>query len=213
MKFRAENKCSRIIKTKEPMLFDTIRDHVLQDLLTNLPATLPYHDYAHTIDVVRAAQEYGTAAGLDQASMDMLLAASLLHETGILKGYIGHEEESVAYAKRILPVYGYSDAQINVIVQLILETEISRKPTSLLSEILRDADLDYLGRPDYFAIAHKLRLEWIHLNNYPKSLKVWYLEQLNFLQKHKYYTIWATQSRSQGLEDNIKLIHELISLS
>lgn len=195
------------------MLFNSLRESVLQDLLNNLPARLPYHDYAHTLDVVRASHEYGTQAGLDEASMDLLLTASLLHETGIMKGYQGHEHESAAYARRILPGYGYTVNQIKTIEQLILETELSNEPGGLLSQILRDADLDYLGRPDYFAIAHKLRLEWMYLNNYPKSLKVWYEEQLNFLQNHKYYTIWATQARSQGLEENIKLIRELLSYS
>jgi uncharacterized protein len=195
------------------MMFTTIKEYVLKDLLANLPVNLPYHDQSHTVDVIRASEHYGIMAGLDEASMDLLLTASLLHETGVMKGYRGHEEASVEYARKLLPEFGYSMQQINTIGQLILETTIPQTPTSLLSKILCDADLDYLGRPDYFAISHKLRLEWIYLNIYPDSLQTWYSEQLEFLQNHKYFTTWATETRSNGLARNISLIRGLLAKS
>jgi predicted metal-dependent HD superfamily phosphohydrolase len=195
------------------MLFTIIKDTVLQHLIVNLPDNLRYHDQAHTTDVIRAARQYGTMAGLDEASMDILLTASLLHETGIIEGYQGHEQASVRYARKLLPAYGYSVEQIDNIGQLILETTIPQAPTTLLSKILCDADLDYLGRPDYFAISHKLRLEWMFLNNYPESLNIWYAEQLVFLQNHKYFTAWATETRSKGLAHNISLIKALLAIS
>ncbi len=183
---------------------------VVKELSEKLPSDLPYHGIAHTLDVIRATEFYARSASIDDAHIILLQTAALLHETGIMKGYTDHETASVRYALTALPLYGYSTAQIDQISQLILDTRFPQQPTNLLSMILCDADLDYLGRPDYFAISHKLRLEWINLNNYTESLKQWYQEQFLFLNEHQYFTPWANKHRNSGKEHNIRLIENLL---
>ena len=190
--------------------YKKLHDEVLKELAEKLPAELSYHDLGHTLDVIKATEFYAKSASIDTSQMILLLTAALLHETGILNGYADHETASVRYALTALPLFGYSSTQIDQISQIILDTRFPQQPTSLLSMIMCDADLDYLGRPDYFAISHKLRLEWIYLNNYTDSLKQWYQEQVIFLNEHKYFTPWANKLRNPGKEHNIRLIEKLL---
>ncbi len=94
---------------------------------------------------------------------------------------------------------------------MILATAMPQNPQSLEAQILCDADLDYLGRDDYFIISHKLRLEWIKTENYTTDLSVWYHFQSQFLSEHTYFTAAARSLRQQGKKQNLRLIEQLIN--
>ena len=70
-----------------------------------------------------------------------------------------------------------------------------------------DADHDYLGRPDYYAIANKLRQEY---ENEGRTMtdKEWIQFQLNFLEGiHIYYTETARNIRNIGKKARIRELH------
>jgi hypothetical protein len=86
-----------------------------------------------------------------------------------------------------------------------MATRLPQSPHNLLEEILADADLDLLGRPDFFARNVSLQQE---LANYGHELhlKHWYEAQLAFLEQHTYFTPAAKRLRDAGKQQNIKLI-------
>jgi hypothetical protein len=90
-------------------------------------------------------------------------------------------------AREILPQYGFNDVHIDMIDKLIMSTQIPQSPTTHLEEIMCDADLDYLGRDDFFEIAHNLFLE-LKAHGKITSERQWDEIQIPFLNKHNYFT-------------------------
>jgi len=117
----------------------------------------------------------------------LLKTAALFHDIGFLIKYKSNEQESAKIAMEILPNFDYNPNEINRICNMILSTKIPQNPRTLSDKILCDADLDYLGRDDFFMIGPKLHREW---NEYgiKCSLKQWYMQQMDFITNHKYFT-------------------------
>jgi uncharacterized protein len=183
---------------------------VMELLENQLPKHLYYHNPPHTVDVVQAAESIARQNNLDASDIQLVRTAALFHDTGLTITYKGHEEASIDLANKYLPGFGYEEHQIDTIARLIMATKMPQSPTCKLSEVLCDADLDYLGRPDYFAVSHRLRLEWIYAMHYDDSLLNWYLMQHDFLTHHNYFTATSRQNRNEGKKVNLGLIAKLL---
>ena len=80
---------------------------------------------------------------------------------------------------------------------------------SLLEEILTDADLDTLGRENYMERNADLRRELAFFGQ-EFTDQEWYIEQLKFLEAHKYFTASARSLRDPQKGSNIaELRHKL----
>jgi hypothetical protein len=73
-----------------------------------------------------------------------------------------------------------------------------------MQEILCDADLDYLGRDDYFMISDRLLMEIRRTNDLNSN--DWKKLQLDFFNKHQYYTASANSNRFKGKQINAEKI-------
>ena len=187
------------------------RDFIINKLKNDLSPLYYYHNVAHTEDVHEAVVKLAKNERLSEQEQLLIETAAYYHDAGILVKYIGHEEESVKIVKEVLPNFGYSDTDIASITGMILSTYINGRVDTLAKKILCDADLDYLGRPDYFIIAQRLRLEW-NIMGEPSSLKDWYISQVKYFENHNYFTQSAIQMRNKGKEENLHQIKELLSL-
>jgi uncharacterized protein len=193
------------------MNFHGARDYIMHKLENELDPFYYYHNVAHTKDVHRAVVYLSENEHLSKEEQLLLETAAFYHDSGILIKYIGHEEESVRIVREVLPSFGYSNPDIEIIGDLIMATNTHVKVDTLAKKILFDADLDYLGRPDYFIIAQRLRLEWNILGE-QYSLKNWYISQVKYLENHAYLTDSACQMRNKGKQENLNQIKELLSL-
>ena len=110
--------------------------------------------------------------------------AALYHDTGFLHHYSNHEETSCELARKDLPDFGLSSAEIDEIMTMIRATKIPQSPPNKLAEVLCDADLDYLGRPDFFTIGDLLFNELKELG-FIKDGKEWDHIQVKFLKGHR----------------------------
>jgi uncharacterized protein len=88
-----------------------------------------------------------------------------------------------------------------------MATKLPQEPHSLLEQIICDADLDYLGRDDFFKIGDRLYNELVAANIIANETD-WNILQIGFLQKHHYFTATA-----KGLRDDKKQEHLNILLS
>lgn len=171
-----------------------------RDFLTflgeNLPFGLYYHSVDHTIDVVHSCERIALAENIIDNRLILLKTAALIHDSGFIKQYENNEAIGVEYAKEFLPKYGYSDEQIAKVCELILATNIAYKPTSKLERIIRDADLDYLGREDFQAISNRLYQELSEKGKVKSKLE-WDELQISFFESHKYFTTYSKNNRSQ----------------
>jgi hypothetical protein len=176
--------------------------HIIKVLKKGLDKRLHYHCIEHTQDVVRAVERYALMEGVTDEGLFLLKSAATYHDAGFVENYEHNEPIGARMAQDILPEYGYTQADIDRIKELIFVTEIPHSPKNLLEEIICDADLDYLGRDDFHIIADRLRKE---LKEHGKinSDRLWDELQVKFLSAHKYFTATAHASREEKKQKNL----------
>ncbi|HRO74515.1 MAG TPA: adenylate/guanylate cyclase domain-containing protein, partial [Crocinitomicaceae bacterium] len=180
-------------------------EFVIKLLREKLSPHLHYHSLAHTFDVVSAAERLAIEEGITDENLFLLKSAALFHDAGFVEQYKHNEPIGAKMAEEILPDYGYSPEQIDVIKRLIFVTQIPHKPTNLLEEIICDADLDYLGRPDFFQIGDRLRRE-LRENGELDSDRKWDELQISFLSQHRYFTKTAVTTRRPLKQEHLEKV-------
>jgi uncharacterized protein len=169
------------------MNFEEAKDFILSRLRQELPNNLYYHGLHHTLDVCRSVDEIAAAEKINGEALILLRTAAVYHDSGFLKQYVNNEPFAVAIAEQHLPAFGYSPAQITIISGIILSTQIPQRPSSHIEEIMCDADLDYLGREDFFTISDTLKKEWLAYGVI-SSEEEYNLKQVSFFDQHHYFT-------------------------
>ena len=181
--------------------------HIVKLLKIKLPEGLYYHGLHHTFDVCDAAQRIAKAEGVTGENLFLLLTAALIHDAGFTVTYINHEDKSVELAKQILPQYGYSDEQLKVIEGIIEATKLPMNAKTELEKIMCDADLDYLGRADFYPISEGLKKEFL-AQGIVKNDKEFDAVQIKFLNTHKYFTATAKETRNAEKQKRLEEIME-----
>jgi len=192
------------------MDFEAAKQFVLKKLKGELSKDLIYHSVEHTLDVINAAERLGEMEGLQDEQICLVKTAALFHDIGFIKVYDGHEEVSMQIAGEVLPDFGYSQEDIEIIINLIRATKIPQKPQNHLEEILADSDLDYIGRDDMFVIGKRLQSEWTRHGKI-NSLRDWYEKQIEFLKNHHYFTKSANELREARKNENLRELEILLS--
>ena len=196
----------------DKMLFEKLKKQILSRLESEFKPCLYYHNLSHTLDVSDATLRLAKLEGIDSHYTILLATAALLHDVGMLDNYKDHEVASVKIAQRILPELNYTQPDIEEISDLIMATRLPQEASTLGEMIICDADLDYLGRDDFFMIAHRLRSEWI-CQGKSYTLKQWYTMQADFLMKHRYFTKSAIMLRESTKQLHLEQILELLKMT
>jgi HD superfamily phosphodiesterase len=189
--------------------FTAVKKFAINRLRKELSRKLYYHSPDHTIDVFNATVRLAKMEKIRGHDLLLLKTAAIYHDIGLIKKYKDHEKESIQIAAETLPEFGYSSEDILIICRLIECTRLPQGAENKLEKILCDADLDYLGRDDFFMIAHKLRYEWEELGYLHSTLKEWYDLQIKFLEEHHYFTNSANDLRYNGKIKNLLEIKDL----
>lgn len=192
------------------MNYHKARDFIIEKMTNELKPELTYHNVEHTMDVLQAAENFARQENVSGRELTILRTAAVFHDSGMLNTYIGHEEASIEIINKHLPDFGYEADDIATISKMILTTKLPQSASTFLEKIICDADLDYLGREDFFMIAHKLRYEWNVLNIRKTSLREWYELQIMFLENHIFFTNSAKELRDEKKSDNLKQVQELV---
>jgi len=193
------------------MDFIGAKAYITARLQRELPANYYYHCVEHTLDVLSATC---CLAGLemdDPTEIQLLETAALYHDAGMLIRYKEHEETSALLARQCLPGFGYTENEIETVANLILKTKLPQLACTLSEQILCDADLDYLGRDDFFIHSFQLQLEW-NLNNIcHTNLRQWLDIQVKFLSEHKYFTRSANNLRAETKSKNLEELLQIVN--
>jgi uncharacterized membrane-anchored protein YitT (DUF2179 family)/predicted metal-dependent HD superfamily phosphohydrolase len=189
------------------MKFDTIYALVIEKLQNEMPAFVTYHNFQHTINVIKHTQHLAEKENLADADKELLKTAALFHDTGFIfdTKSEGHELRSCDFAQQILPQYGYLDDEIGVIKELIMATRLPQSPENKLQEIICDADLYYLGTDNYFLFSDRLVREFKQEGR-QISDKKWYEMQKDFLSKHHFFSETAQKELNLKKKKNLKQI-------
>lgn len=165
-----------------------------------------YHGVGHTIDVMEQVAVIARAEGIVSPNdLGLLQTAALFHDSGFMHVYHEHEEESCQIAREWLTRENYDKAEIETICALISATKIPQKPETHLASILCDADLDYLGRDDFFTIGESLREEWYAIGIITTNAQ-WEDKQVAFLKTHHYHTAYSNLIRKPAKEAHLNML-------
>ncbi len=187
------------------MNFSAAKHYILQRLIHELPSKLYYHGLHHTFDVYDASKQLAAAENVTGEDLILLKTAVLFHDAGFIEQYSHNEPIAVRMTKEALPQFGYTESQIDIISEIIMATAMQDPPQTLLEKIIRDADLDYLGRVDFFVLAGLLKKE-LAAHGVEYSEQQWNEMQVKFLKNHVYFTEAAIQKNRAEKELRIQEI-------
>ena len=173
-----------------------------------LPLGIKYHDANHTLHptrgVVAVAYKIAISENISEHDRELLLTAAYFHDTGYIREYDKNEPIAARMAGRILKLIGYKPNEIEKIQKMILATDLECEPKTHMEKILCDADLDHLGREDFFKLDGKLRegrrVRGIDVSDDSK----WYKGTLNIIKEHQFYTETQKKLREKVKQKNIK---------
>lgn len=186
--------------------------YALKRLENELPNHLYYHGVFHTKDVVvPALDRLCRAYELTPDERLLVLTAGWYHDIGYIEQYDRNEPVGVRIASDMLWRFGYTAAEIDLVADLIMATQMPHNPQNLLHEIMADADLDALGREDFIESASSLRKELAVWKGIRMADVTWYNHEMTFLKKHHYFTHAQRHYRNgQKLKNYMRLARMLI---
>jgi len=184
--------------------------YALNRLRTELPPELLYHNAMHTEgDVLPAAVRLARLSNVAEPNLRLLEVAAAFHDLGQIQTVLGHEQIGAEIMADVLPRYGFNPMEIARVSGMILATELPQMPLNEEQALLCDADLDSLGREDFFATSKALWQErkacGLHI-----PWQTWLENQLRFLNDHHYFTPAASALRDEGKRRNVELLECLI---
>ncbi len=190
--------------------YDDLEEFLLNKLESELPKHLYYHNLKHTIDVTIGVEIIGSGEGFFGEDMLLLKTAALFHDSGQIYGSVGHEARSCQIMREILPEWGYTPEQLDIMEGIIMATKLPPQPKTKLEQIICDADLDYLGRRDFIPVSDTL-FDELKVQGLIGTLNDWNKLQVKFLSVHQYFTSTAQGMRQVNKEEQIERIKSLIT--
>jgi TolB-like protein/HD superfamily phosphodiesterase/Flp pilus assembly protein TadD len=181
--------------------FEAAEQHITNLLNKELPA-YQYHNMVHIQDVLQASLAIAKAEKLSEDDVKLLRVAALFHDAGFIHSPKNHEEKGAEIAKEILPTYGFNQQQVEIIYNMILATKLPQSPVTKLEKVLCDADLDYLGRADFYEIGGRLYQEMLEAG-VVENEREWNIMQRTFLQSHRYHTNFSKSNREQFKQERL----------
>ncbi|MEM9919953.1 MAG: Pycsar system effector family protein [Bacteroidota bacterium] len=185
-------------------IVDQCTDFVSHLLRDQLPKDFHYHNLQHTLDVKSYCERFGQTLSVSEADMFLLQIAALFHDTGYLRTYDQHEAASQDIAREHLQEINLPTEQIDQVCSLIEATIVQRQPENLLQQIIKDADLNNIGKEDFQVNSENLRHEWKVFLKEEYKEREWLRSTLNFLKEHQFYTSAAQELLGEQKKANMK---------
>jgi len=192
------------------MQFEKVKEFILGKLKKELAENLTYHSLGHIKDVYSAAENLAGLEKVTGEDLTLLLTAVLFHDSGFIESQKDHERLSCEIAEKCLPEYEYTPAQIKRVCDMIMATQIPQSPKNNLEQIICDADLDYLGRDDFFKIGNTLFSE-LRMYGILSNEREWNELQVRFLENHHYFTHSAKALRVEKKAANLLIVKSKIN--
>jgi predicted metal-dependent HD superfamily phosphohydrolase len=141
--------------------------------------------------VVEQVKLIGFRSGLLDKYLELLELAAWFHDIGYHKDSACHEALGASMAEEFLLKAGMEKSKTEEIKKLILATVFTASPANLPEEVIRDADLSYLGTTDFDKISEGLRIEWERTKGMVLTDLEWVRINISFLLTHTYHTDYA----------------------
>jgi class 3 adenylate cyclase len=126
-----------------------LEEKVFEGILKTLPETLHFHGSEYARKVYNQSFLLCRSEEIEQEDRLLVRTAALMLYTGLTQEYNNFQNRSSVICREVLPEFKYSDIQIDQICNLIMATKKPFNPNNRLEEILIDAKMEFIGRPDY----------------------------------------------------------------
>lgn len=179
--------------------------YVTQRFDEHTEPVLVYHNKAHTLQVVHAAEQITAYYRLPEQELLVVMVAVWFHDMGYLLGERQHHEQAGADAARTFALgQGLPESTAKAIAGCILATRMPQAPQNLLEQIVCDADLFHLGTKDFSKRNKLLRAETELATGNKISGADWSKSSIQFLESHKYHTAYCQTLLKQQKEENLE---------
>ena len=192
------------------MNYTAAKTFILNKLEKELSDQLTYHGLHHTLDVLNITIALCDAEKISPYNRLLLKTAALFHDSGFTINNVEHEKIGCSIAREALPQFHYSAEDIEMICGMIMATKIPQSPQNHLEEIICDADLDYLGRDDFYPIGQTL-FEELKMFKIIQEEEAWNRIQVDFLEKHHFFTATNIAKRKPGKEKYLIELKEIVA--
>lgn len=194
------------------MNFHAVKAFIVDKLTQELSPKLTYHGLHHTLDVLYVTEDLCQLESIPPYETMLLKTAALFHDAGFTVSNKNHEQLGCEMASEVLPRYDYLDKDIDQICSMIMATKIPQTPQNKYEAIICDADLDYLGRDDFYTIGSTL-FEEFRTFQVVQNEKDWNQLQISFLEKHAFFTETNIQRRTSKKQLYIEELRGLLSVN
>ncbi|MFP9118960.1 Pycsar system effector family protein [Flavobacterium sp. RNTU_13] len=193
-----------IVSKAENHVFHLFKDRLSPDYI--------YHNFSHTLRVVRAAETIARAEDVDADTLEALMLAAWLHDSGYIDGAENHEKRGAEIAENFLKGHNYDTDKTALVKRLILATELHHEPADLAEQIIKDADCAHFADPNYLQLSELLRSEWEIVDGKQFTDLEWNVgNRLLLLHKHRFFTHYAKKHLQPQKENNIAALQEAIN--
>jgi adenylate cyclase len=178
----------------------------IEEMITKMfddeaPPNLYFHNSSLVKNISNQVELLATAEKLPEEEYINLKLASVFLMTGFISDYEKPMEASSRLVEEILPLYGFSQENIEL-TKSIIRNSFTDHQESLSDNILHDARFDYLGRVDFMKLTDKLLRERTEYGKHSDN-KTWIEIQKKQLADHEFITNTARLLRSVPAEDQI----------
>lgn len=191
------------------LLLQNAEQYVRDFFATKVDKIFRFHCIRHTEGVVEAATAMADYYQLSEEDSTALLLAAWFHDTGYSKGQSSnHESESQKIVIRFLENKDITETARQKVIACIAATKVPQAPSNLLEMIICDADLHHLGTDNFVEENKLLRRELNDSNSEDLSKKEWRKINIEFLQKHQYFTDYATTHFEPLKQEHLRVLQE-----
>ncbi len=175
-----------------------------ESVLKTLPENFYYHNLQHTQEVVEAATLIGKHEKLTDGELEELQLAAWFHDLGYNCNTENHEVESVRIATEKLSEWGYPQARVARVGDIILSTKMPQNPLSKVAEVMCDADLYHLSTTSFIEKSEALKEEIQTVCGKNMTEEEWHNKTFQFIKDHQYFTQYGQTVLEPNKKANIK---------
>lgn len=187
-------------------------DHIFHLFKDKLSPDYIYHNFNHTLRVVRAVETIAKAEKVSEEVTEALLIAAWFHDVGYINGGENHEKRGAETAAEYLLKHHYPEDKTALVKRLIIATELHHEPADLPEQIMKDADCAHFADPNYIQVSELLRSEWEKIEGRNFSDLEWVVaNRMLLMHKHRYFTTYAKTVLQPVKDANIALLQDTIT--
>ena len=193
-----------IIHKAENHVFGLFKDKLSPDYI--------YHNFNHTLRVVKNVQDIAKAEGISDENAEPMILAAWFHDSAYIDGPLNHEERSSVLAVDFLTANGYPADKAELVASLIKITKLGTEPRTKEEKIMRDSDCSHFADGNYCDLSQLLREEWRLTQGKVFTDLEWGLINRNVLvHEHRFYSHYGKEKLQPLKEANIAKIQKEIS--